>query len=292
MPTTRTHANARYRIKWHQMCLSFSFSSKELKADPLPSRRERLEDLDIKTIIEYVVDETTHVVTTKRNTAKGLQALINGKYIVNNSYIDALVYAGTSEDLGEPENLCPLERDFDAAWPEPLSHLPPPGKERIEAPASASDDSFGPNTQRQNLFEGFTFIICSKGQYENLLPMVTAGHGKALLFPVVNGKTSADELEQFLRTAAGQKKLGGTESPLDTGGVVLVRWTAKDEIQQWADDLADEVSLRIDQRPVEQSEFLNIVLNNTTAILRRSCGLASTAASMATPIECKIKLFW
>lgn len=102
------------RIKWQPTVLSFSFSSKELKAnDPLSRVRSRLEDLDIKAIIPYVVDHTTHVVQNKRNTAKGLQALVNGKWIVDESYVDALVYAATPSDLENLESLSPLEADFD-----------------------------------------------------------------------------------------------------------------------------------------------------------------------------------
>ena len=256
-----------------------------MRADALKPRREQLEDLDIKTIVEYVVGETTHVVTSKRNTAKGLQALVNGKYIVNNSYIEALVYAGTSEDLAEPDsNLCPLEKDFDAAWPDPTKHLPPSGKEIIDLPAASSDNYFRPESNRQNIFEDFTFVFCSKDQYENLSPVITNGHGKSLLYPMENGKTTADELEQYMRNAAGRKGFGDVDTQQQGGGVILVRWVVKGEMQKWADELADEVSLRIDQRPIDQGDFLNIVLNNVPGLLRRSCGVASPAAeSVAEP---------
>ena len=258
-----------------------------MKGDPLTPRRERLEELDIKTIIEYVVGETTHVVTTKRNTAKGLQALVNGKHIVENSYIDALVYAATSEDLAEPENVCPLEKDFDAAWPDPTKHLPPAGKEIIDMPAAASEACFEPNMERQNIFEGLTFVFCSKDQYENLMPMVTNGHGKALLYHMENGKTTADELEQYMRNAAGRKGFGDVDTQQQKGGIILVRWIAKGNLQTWADALADEVSLRIDRRPLDQGDFLNIILNNAPGLLRRSLGVASTAGSMVGPPECE-----
>ncbi|KKY17978.1 putative dna damage response protein [Phaeomoniella chlamydospora] len=271
------------RIKWHQVCLSFSFSSKELKANPLAAKRERLEHLDIKTIIEYVVGETTHVVTNKRNTAKGLQALINGKHIVNNSYIDALVYAATSEDLAEPENLSPLERDFDGAWPDPTEHLPPPGKEVIDMPKADLEAAFLPKSERRTMFEEFTFVFCSKEQFENLLPVVTNGHGKALQYPLEIGRTTADELEQYMHNAAGRKGLGGTATQSVRGGVILVRPVLKGDMQKWADDLADAVSVRVNQRPIDQGDFLKIILNQDRYLLRRPCETSGDLEDVAGP---------
>lgn len=92
-----------FRIKWQPVVLSFSFSSKETNKNTLARFRSRLENLDIKTIEDYIVNITTHVIQTKRNTAKGLQALINGGYIVDYSFIDALDYAATPSDLDNLE---------------------------------------------------------------------------------------------------------------------------------------------------------------------------------------------
>ncbi|EER40128.1 DNA damage response protein RcaA [Histoplasma capsulatum H143] len=71
------------RIKWHPVVLSFSLPSKT--NDPLSQARSSLEELDIKTVVPYVVGKTTHVVQNKRNTSKGLQALINGRHNVQKS---------------------------------------------------------------------------------------------------------------------------------------------------------------------------------------------------------------
>ena len=171
--------------------LSFSFSSKELKAkDPLVHVRSRLEDLDIKTIIPFVVGYTTHVVQNKRNTAKGLQALVNGKYIVRETFIDALVYAATPSDLDNLESLSPLEADFDSAWPDAMEHLPAPGREAVVRPTEA----FVPNPDRLNVFEGYTFVFGDPGQFENLQAFITDGHGRPLLYPIENGVTTAEEI--------------------------------------------------------------------------------------------------
>ncbi|KAE8387020.1 hypothetical protein BDV23DRAFT_131898 [Aspergillus alliaceus] len=253
------------RVKWQPTVLTFSFSSKELKAkDPLAHVRSRLEDLDIKTIIPYVVDKTTHVVQSKRNTAKGLQALVNGKYIVANSYIDALVYAATPSDLENLESLSPLEVDFDSAWPDPTEHLPPPGKELVPRPA----ESFAPNPDRANLFEDYTFIFGDAAQFENLQDPITNGHGKALLYHVENEVTTADEIVQFMRNAAGRKGLGSQRG--SPGGVVLVRFRAKGRYEEWSIELSNQVALKTDQRVIEQGEFLDAILANDASSLCRT----------------------
>lgn len=203
------------------------------------------------------------MVQNKRNTAKGLQALINGKYIVQDSYIDALVYAATPSDLEAVESLSPLEEDFDAAWPDPAQHLPPPGKEPVHRPAKA----FAPNPNRANVFEGYTFVFCDPSQFENLQPPINNGHGKALLFQLEYGKTKPEELVQFMRNAAGEKGPGSGRQ--GNGGVVLVRFRAKGEFEEWSIELGNQVALMTDQHVIEQSEFLDAILNNDASLLCR-----------------------
>lgn len=266
-----------FRIKWQSAVLSFSFSSKELKAsDPLARVRSRLEDLDIKTIIPYVVEQTTHVVQSKRNTAKGLQALVNGRWIVDESYVDGLVYAATPGDLENLESLSPLEADFDTAWPDASLHLPPPGNEPVQRPPEA----FAPNPSRIHIFDGFTFIFGDVGQYENLSDAINNAHGKTLLYHVEPGATTAEEIVQYMRNAAGQKGFGDERE--GSGGVVLVRFRCKDE--DWSIDLGNQVAVLTDQRVIEQREFLDAILANDASSLCRSLP-PDPASSQSAPAE-------
>lgn len=267
------------RIKWQPTVLSFSFSSKELKAnDPLSRIRLRLEDLDIKAIIPYVVDHTTHVVQNKRNTAKGLQALVNGKWIVDESYVDALVYAATPSDLENLESLSPLEADFDTAWPDAGLHLPPPGNEPVQRPPEA----FAPNPNRTNIFDGYTFVFGDPSQYENLADPINNGHGKALLYQVEQGVTTAEEIAQYMRNAAGNKGLGDERS--GPGGVVLVRFRSKGRYEEWSIDVGTQVAVLTDQRVIEQREFLDAILANDASSLCRSLP-PGPESSQAAPAE-------
>ncbi|KAJ5730853.1 uncharacterized protein N7483_005361 [Penicillium malachiteum] len=257
--------SASLRLKWEPVVLSFSFSSKELRSDdPLAKVRSKLEDLDIKTIIPYLVDQTTHVVQNKRNTAKGLQALINGKPIVSNAYIDALVYATTPTEFENDEALSPLETDFDAAWPNPTEYLPPAGKEPVDRPASV----FGPDPARFHIFEGYTFVFGEPSQFENLQAAINNGQGKALLYPVKAGATTAEEIVQFMREAGGQKGTRARHEEL--GKVVLVRFRLNGENEQWSIEISNQVAWITDRRVIEQSEFLGAILGSDASPLCRS----------------------
>ena len=254
-------------IKWQPVVFTFSLTSKETKAgkDPLVNYRNRLEDLDIKVIIPYVVGVTTHVVSAKRNTAKGLQALINGKYIVTETYIDALVYATTPENLNELESLSPLEEDFDANWPNPKEHLPAKSREPTDRPSK----DFEPNTQRGNVFEGYTFVFLDVTQFESLQAPITNGGGKAVSFIPDPGKTTADDIVRYVKSVAGEKGLGEFEDGSEGKGVVVVRFRLKENFADWATEMDTRVSLDLGQRLIEQSEFLEAILLNDASILRR-----------------------
>ncbi|KAJ5810709.1 uncharacterized protein N7503_002927 [Penicillium pulvis] len=271
------------RIRWQPVVFSFSFSSKEMRVeDPLAKIRSKLEDLDIKTIIPYIVDQTTHVVQSKRNTAKGLQALTNGKAIVNDSYIDALVYATTPADFENDEALSPLETDFDAAWPDEKDYLPPPGNEPVTRPAAA----FAPNPTRISVFEGYTFVFGDATQFENLQAAINNGQGKALFYKIQDGATTAAEIVKFMREAAGQKSGDiGDDGP---GKVVLVRFRSKGEHETWSIELGNEVALMIDRRVIEQREFLDAILGNDASPLCRPLPReegSSQTSIVATPAE-------
>ncbi|KAL4955081.1 hypothetical protein BDW69DRAFT_161614 [Aspergillus filifer] len=251
------------RIKWQPVVLSFSFSSKESNKNAIAGFRSRLENFDIKTIEDYLPSITTHVVQTKRNTAKGLQALVNGAYIVDYSFVDALDYAGAPGDLENEESLSPLEQDFEAAWPNAREHLPPPGKEI----SNASDEAFAPNPDRTNVFEGYTFVFCDSSQHQVLEEPINNGHGKALFFEVKENVTIAEEVVQFMRNASGQKGVGSERDA--EGGVVFVRFHSRAQDKNWAIQLEDDVALMTDQRAIQQNEFLSAILGNDASILCR-----------------------
>ncbi|KAJ3497806.1 hypothetical protein NLG97_g1612 [Lecanicillium saksenae] len=256
----------KFRLTWAPVAFTFSFSSKELQAKPIDALRSRFEQLDIKLLVDYNIDFTTHVVAKKRNTAKGLQALINGKFIVTESFLDAVAQAADPVDDGNGSQTCALEQNFDESWPDPMKHLPPRGGEPFEHP----DEIYTPDTGRIDVFDGYTFIFYDPTQYNNLLAPITNGGGKALVETVTAGETLSDDFVRYVKSVAGEKGLGSFDDGSEGKGAVVVRYLpTKGDHVQWYTDFITAVSLRLDHRPIEQNEFLEAILTKDASMLRR-----------------------
>ncbi|KAF4340885.1 campothecin resistance conferring [Fusarium beomiforme] len=261
----------KFTISWEPVVFAFSFTSKELQTDPLTTFRKRFEQLDIKLVAEYV-NSTTHVVSKKRNTAKGLEALINGKHIVTETFLDAVEEAGSLPDGADATDLSPLEQDFNQYWPDAMQHLPPRGGEPVQHP----DSTYAPDPGRRDVFEGYTFIFYDQVQYNNLLKPITSGGGKGFLRNVIPEETSVDEFVQYVKSVAGEKGLGAFNDGSEGKGVVVVRFVpSKGGSVHWYVEFFRSVSLRLDHRPIEQSEFLEAILIKDASILRRSLEVES-----------------
>jgi len=260
--------------------LTFSFTSRELRADPWAGLRDNLEQLDIKYTAEFDIALTTHVVAKKRNTPKGLQALINGKYVVIESFIAAIIEAATVPGGVEPGAPSPLEQDFDAHWPNSLAHLPPRGEEPVDRPV----DAYAPDERRKEIFDGYTFIFYDKTQYENLFPPISLGKGKALLKTVVPEETELDEFVRYVKEVAGEKGLGEFEDGSEGKGVVVVRYLpAKGDHVQWFAKFYEAVSLRLDHRLIDQKDFLDAIVAVEPEKLRQP--LPSATQPPSSPIQ-------
>lgn len=285
LAVTSTTFGIRYRISieifhvlmlcsftWIPICLTYSFTNKELRGDPYNFLHTLLGPLDIKVARDYSRGLTTHLVAKKRNTSKGLQALIDGKYIVHSdSYVQAVVAATTATENGP----APLEEDF-ANLPDPLQYLPPKGDE----PSSRDHTAYAPDPSRQDMFEGYTFIFYDSGQFNSLLPPITAGRGKALLRDVVPNETTVDDFVRYVKGVAGEKGLGEFEDGSEGRGVVIVRYNrVKGDGIDWFANFGRDVALRLDQRLVEQNEFLDAILGNDPSLLRKPLEVDSTAPS-------------
>jgi DNA repair protein XRS2 len=230
-----------------------------------------LEQLDIKYSAEYGTD-TTHVVSKKRNTSKGLQALINGKYIVTDTFITAIVDAAEISEDAEEGTPSGLEQDFEAAWPNAIDHLPPRGEEPVDRPP----DAYAPDGRRAEVFDGYTFVFYDSKQYETLFPAISAGKGKALLREVIAGKTDIDDFVRYVKGVAGEKGLGSFEDGSEGKGVVVVRHMPKTEDDyEWYAQFLTSFAQRLDHRPIDQREFLEAILACDASMLRRPLEEAS-----------------
>jgi nijmegen breakage syndrome protein 1 len=250
-------------ITWEPVSFTFSFTSKEAKADPYTELYNQLGPLDVKVLIEYERGQTTHVVSKKRNTAKGLQALIDGNYIVHNdTYVQAIIDAAT----GTEGQVSPLEEDFVANFPDPLQFLPP----KSDEPTQRDSSAYAPNPERQDMFEGYTFVFYDRRQYDNLLAPITQGRGKALCRDIEPEKTTVDEFVRYVKGVAGEKGLGEFEDGSEGKGVVVVRFNpTKAPGSDWYANFGRGVALHLDHRLIEQNEFLDAILGNNASVLRK-----------------------
>ncbi|KAL2061412.1 hypothetical protein VTL71DRAFT_7685 [Oculimacula yallundae] len=274
-----------FRFTWVPIALTFTFSTKEQKANPYPALYERLGPIEIRVLVDYEREHTTHVVAKKRNTSKGLQALINGKYIVyHDSFIEALVVATTPKAEGGP---APLELDFDSHFPDPLQHLPPRGEEPTERGAEA----YSPNPARLDMFEGYTFVFYEKRQYENLLRPITEGGGKANFKDVIPDQTTVNDFVIYVKGVAGEKGLGVFDDGSEGKGVVVVKYNpSKGAGTEWWAEFNRQIALVLDHRLIEQNEFLDAILGNDASVLRRPLlnedpGLIAPPPSFVTVAE-------
>ncbi|KAG5518961.1 hypothetical protein PMAC_002492 [Pneumocystis sp. 'macacae'] len=148
----------KFRLFWNPIV--FTLSGIKLKdIQPL------VEVYGIKITKEYS-EKTTHVISKQRNTAKNLQALIYGAFVVTNSYINELI-----------ETISLIELNFDHGFPNPQKHVPP---DNIYSTINASPEDFMPDNKRRHLFQGLTFIFFDEKQYLNLSPPINAASGKAV----------------------------------------------------------------------------------------------------------------
>ncbi|EJT71203.1 DNA damage response protein RcaA [Gaeumannomyces tritici R3-111a-1] len=255
-----------FRLSWHPVVCSVSFTKRELAADAWLNLRQRYEQLDIKFIADYDRRLTTHVVTKKRNTPKGLQALIGGRYIVTDTFLDAVTDAAVLPSEGTGASA--LEQDFDVNWPNPLNHIPPRGDEPTDRPG----DAYEPNERRREVFDGYTFIFFEKAQHDNLMPVIADGKGKALLREVVPHETEIDDFIGYVKGVAGEKGLGEFEGGSEGKGVVVVRYAppmSRPDLIEWYTGFINTVSLRLDHRMIDQREFLDAILAVDASMLRR-----------------------
>jgi len=224
--------------------------------------QSRLEQLDIKMIDAYVTSETTHVVASTRNVPKGLRGLVNARYLVSQDFIDAIESAATaSAETG----VSPLEEDFEGKWPNAMDYVPPPGTEPHPRPA----ELFKPDDTRRHLFDGFTFIFADARQHENLSPLVMDGGAKAIQYDMQSGETTVDEFVQFVLSVADKKGLRSLGDS-DTGkGVVFVRFRAVGDLQEWSIRFIESVDAALEQRSIEQNEFLDAILTKDVSKLRQ-----------------------
>ena len=269
---TRTLTEKEYTIKlgsyeflfhlwWQPVTLSFTSLSKKAGRDALAPWRERLELAGVKLAVEYVTNETTHVVAKKRNTVAVLQGLLQARWVVTDGFAEALATAVVRRG-GEESS--PLEDDFDGNWPKEEDFFVPSGAE----PKPKPNEYLKPDPARSELFQDFIFVFMSQAQHDTLLSVITAGGGKALLREVDVERTTVQEFVEFVKEVAGRKNSNQFRLSQQTGkgGIVVVRMQEREGDRG---DFMRSLDLALDQRSVEQNEFLDAILTVDASGMRK-----------------------
>ncbi|KAL1645257.1 hypothetical protein SLS58_003964 [Diplodia intermedia] len=277
-----------WRLEWQPVVLTASISSgggsgsKKTKkstssssatelscAEPL---RERLAPFDVAVVPEYAAGVTTHVVAPKRNNPRVLQALVEGRHVVSEAWVRALEErARKRAPVADADGVdevprAPLEEDFDGNWPRELDFVPPSTNEPVPRPA----EMLAPDAERETVFAGYTFVFSDGNQFAQLGPVVEQGTGKALLRELETGSDDTDGFIRYVKNVAGEKGVGEFEDGSEGKGVVVVRLTeprGKDDA--WWGRFYHSVDLGLNQRSINQNEFLDAIITNDASPLRR-----------------------
>lgn len=268
-----------FHLVWHPVTITFASSGKK---DALAAQK-LLEGTGVKMVKEYMSNETTHVVGRKRNTPHVLQGLLQARWVVTFAWVDALGAAVRREGTdanGDPKD-SGLEEDFDAHWPREADYPIPIAGE----PQPRPDELLNPNAERAEVFQSFILVFLTQSQFDTLMPVVTTGGGKALLWKVTTGESSVEEFVEYVTEVAGKK--GNSDFRLSQqtgrGGVVVVRMIERSD--EWTKRFLEQVDLALDQRSIEQAELLDPILTMDASGLRQQLPESQSEAggSMRAP---------
>ncbi|OQN96133.1 hypothetical protein B0A48_18048 [Cryoendolithus antarcticus] len=239
--------------------------SQKTKKDPLEEYRAALEDCDVKLVTECVANQTSHVVATKRNFTQGLQALLQGKWVIGYAFLEKLgeVSQRRGKDANGEDVVSLLEEDYEQYWPKVEQFITPPGSEPVPRP----ETMMKPDPKRVDMLAHFTFVFLSQAQYDNLMPVVTTGGGKAMLWEVDTGVSEVEELLQYVVKLAGvkERRRPRLTQTSGEGGVVVVRLQHRDD--DWSVRFLQAMETELGQRSAEQNEFLDAILTVTPSDL-------------------------
>ncbi|KAK3674806.1 hypothetical protein LTR78_005150 [Recurvomyces mirabilis] len=252
-----------FKLTWLPVILSCASPGKP-KHEAFAAKREQLSGTDINIVAEYVSNETTHAVVKSRNHPIGMQALLQARWMVDYAWLDAVseVTRRTSPDAnGELRSA--LEDDFDASWPREDQYLPPAKGEPVKRP----DEYLLPKPERADVFQDFIFILLAQGQFNTLLPVITTGGGKALLWEA-DEKSTTEDFVAYVWGVAGRKGSGeyNLNEQTGKGGVVIVRLNGDTD---WQRSFMFDVDQALKQRSILQNEFLDLILMNDASAARQ-----------------------
>nr|POF02519.1 nibrin [Quercus suber] len=271
-----------FRLKWQPVVLTLAHLSSKTKEHGLLKAKQLFEGSDVKLMLEYVPGHTTHLVANKRNTVAALQALTQACWLVAVQFVDKLanaVASGELDDNSEPAP-CPLEIEFDVNFPNEMDMPAPSGsRELVKRPGSY----LMPQRARAEVFQDYLFVFMSQIQFDTLMPAVTSGGGKAVLWDVIPHESEVKDFVDYVKDLAGETENHDFKLSQQTkkGGIVAVR--LGDKSDEWVVNFLTDVEITLDQRSIEQGEFLDAILTVDASDLRRPLKDAESVTGSLPP---------
>lgn len=214
---------------------------------------------------------TSYLVSRRRTNPWAIHAIIGGSRVVDPSYIDDIQVVADSKELNNEESFCPLEIDFDGAWPDASKALPPPPNE----PLTVGDEAFEPNEKRKTVFRGYTFIFFDEDRYEDMMGPIQSGQGTPILYELAWGKSTAGEIVNYMKDLAAQQN--GQRV-----GVMRTRPIPEGH-GEWMNSLEEEIASASGQELIDIYMFLDAVLRNDAAFLIHPISLPPQKENVPPP---------
>ncbi|GAB7358493.1 hypothetical protein MBLNU230_g2557t1 [Neophaeotheca triangularis] len=245
-----------FKIRWQPVNLSISgVGKRNKKMEKLNDYRQRLAHTDIKVTAEFVSQKTTHMISPKRNTPGCLQALVEGRWIVVEGFVDALATV-TAKDGGNVDGVgaSKLELDFESNWPAETEYPIPSSNEPVQRPA----ELLRPDQARQGVFHDLVFVFLTQQRYDDLRFVVESGEGKATIHEMQATGESVESIASKIKDIAGQKGPGQinlSQYP-GPGGIVVV--------ESGDAEFDRKLAIALHQRLIAANEFLDAILTLNT----------------------------
>ncbi|CAD6499701.1 BgTH12-03809 [Blumeria graminis f. sp. triticale] len=248
-----------YYIIWVPVNFTFSFETEGDSTDLISKLRSSFGPLDIKILANYERENTTYVISGKRNTGRNLQALIDGKHILQHeSFINALASTTSVENKG-------LELDFYGNFPKPAEHLHPIN----DTLTQLKETDFYPSTVRQNIFEGYTFIFHEKSQFVEYSNPITAGSGNAYLYEMKPHETKIDEFTGYIKNFSRERESSEHCSREKARTLILIAFNPpRKSDSNWHTEFRKQASLTLRCHFIDPDELFKAVIKNDRSTLK------------------------
>lgn len=251
----RDHEETTFILQWEPCILVFSSGESDQSQHEQFEKRlvDQVESLDVKVLSDWHPLTTQYVVPEGKKSSRILYSLVQEVPIVLPTFVDALAASAGA-----------MEEDFTKGYPSAADYI--------------ADPSYIVNPKRRDVLEGYLFIFCEEKQRDSLLGVITSAGGKTLFLAVTSRTTPQDIVDSIESNTTGGLRSVIFKYPVPTDSPT----------KQQLDTLLklDEASRLMGLCLLENSEFVNTIVNATTAgLVKTRSQSASASVSLAKKVD-------